>query len=203
MPVHPDPTENAPAFVNTDQALIRAGRDQVADVHHLARRLNLHLRAFGELDRLHRAKLHFISGLQDGERPTRDPVLARGFQVTPELFCITTAFQNISVKADDSLHRSRVLVQEFDTQVPGAMRDKARQVLSRGLGHGVEKSISATHIRSERMLRPDPIPKLNGMLITGASAVGLISAGGEEGTVQTELHVEHRNLLMDHNFEPR
>ena len=83
------------------------------------------------------------------------------------------------------------------------MRDKSRKILGCCLRNGVEEGVPTADVRRQRMLGTYPISKLDVMMITRASAVGLISARGEERTVQTELHVEHRDLLVDHHLEPR
>src|SRR5262249_20816307 len=123
------------------------------------------------------------AGSQDGQWSSGDPILTRCFQVAPELSCITTAFENVSVKVDDTLNRSRVLVQEFDPQVPGAMRGKARKVLGCGLRHGVEEGVPATHIRPQGMLGPDPVAQLDVVAVARPAAVGRVRAGREERTI--------------------
>ena len=41
------------------------------------------------------------------------------------------------------------------------------------------------------------------MNVAGPAAIGRVGSGREERTVNTVLHVEHGDLLMNHDLEPR
>ena len=52
------------------------------------------------------------------------------------------------------------------------------------------------------MLHTDAILEMDAVAVTGPSAVGMIGSLREEGGKDAMLHVKHRHVLMDREFEP-
>ena len=76
------------------------------------------------------------------------------------------------------------------------------EVLGGGLGDGVEQGVPAADVGLERVVHADPVAELDVVEVAGPAAVGLVGPGREEGAEDAMLHVEHRDLLVDHDLQP-
>ena len=94
------------------------------------------------------------------------------------------------------------MLQQLDPVLPKSRLLKFPEVTGTGLGHRIEECIPAADIGAKRMFHPDPVPQMDSMTITGASAVGMILALGEKRGKDAMLHVKHRHVLMNRQFEP-
>ena len=134
------------------------------------------------------------------DEPTHVVVLAHGYgehigryeRIADALVCNGAAVHAVDHVGHGKSEGERVLVQEFDPQVPGSARDHPGQVLGRRLGHGVEQGVPATDVRLERMLDPDPIAELHLMMVARTAAIGRVRPRREERAEDAVLHVEHR-----------
>src|SRR5271157_3088646 len=139
---------------------------------------------------------------KDVQRPSGDTVLIARLEISPQGLRLALARESRFVQADDPLHVRGVIVEELDPQVPGSVSDKAREVLGRGLGDGVEQGIPAADIGFQRVLDANAIAQLDVVMVTGTAAIGLVGSWRKEGTVDAVLHVKHGDLLVDYHLEP-
>jgi len=66
----------------------------------------------------------------------------------------------------------------------------------------VEESVATTHIGSERVLHSHAIAEVNAVFLAGSAAIGVVCAIGHEGGENAVLHVKHRHVMVDRQFDP-
>ena len=81
-------------------------------------------------------------------------------------------------------------VEELGHDFGGALRD------------GVEERVAAADVGGEAVLHADAVAELDLVDVAGAAAVGFVRAGREDGAEHAVLHVKHRHVLVDDDFEP-
>src|SRR5690349_6930422 len=67
----------------------------------------------------------------------------------------------------------------------------------------MEYRVATAHVGFHGMFHADAIAEFEIVTITGTTAVGVIGAGGKKRGEHAVLHVKHRHVLMDRQFEPR
>ncbi len=77
-----------------------------------------------------------------------------------------------------------------------------RHDLGRALRHGVEQRVAAADVGRERMLHADAVAELDVVRVAGPAAVGLVRARRKDRAEDAVLHVKHRHVLVDDDFEP-
>src|SRR5271157_4895049 len=146
--------------------------------------------------------LLLLRGSKHVQRPSGNAVLIACLQISPQCPRLALARESRLIEADDPLHVRGVVVEELDPQVSGSMSNKAREVLGRGLGNGVEQGVPAADIGFQRVLDANAIAQLDVVMVTGTAAIGLVGSWRKEGTVDAVLHVKHGDLLVDYHLEP-
>ncbi len=128
-------------------------------------------------------------------------VAVGGFEVTPEGAGFAAAGEGVGVEGKGGAYGFGGIVEEFDAEVADFALEEAREVFGGGLGDGVVERVAAADIGLERVFHAHAVAELDQVGVAGASAVGFVSAWGEEGAEDAVLHMEHRHVLMDDDFE--
>ncbi len=100
------------------------------------------------------------------------------------------------IGADGGVGFCRRFVEKLDPIVFEAGVEEVLEKAGTCLGPAIEKGVAATDICLETVKLADAIAEVDGMLFTGAAAVSVICAGGEEGANDAMLHVKHGHVLM-------
>ena len=134
--------------------------------------------------------------------PARDAELIEQFQLPPELGAGDFAAQQPAVLAERPRHLLRGFVEEFHAEMPHAQLHHPRDILRAGLGQRVEDRVAAADVRLHRMLRAHAIAQFQVVPVARAAAVPEIRAVRQKRAEHAMLHVKHRHVLVDRDFEP-
>src|SRR5580698_2701528 len=91
------------------------------------------------------------------QRAFRDPQLKMDLEIVPNFFPRDISVRQLSVEPDQMACFRTILTEKFNSEPPQPGRKQRLDVLSAGLCAGVEHRITATHIRFDQMLRPNPV----------------------------------------------
>ena len=95
-----------------------------------------------------------------------------------------------------------VFVEKLDAEMAEARGEELGEEASAGLGAAVEESVAAANIGLQAVELADAVAEVDGVFLARASAVLVGSAGAEEGAEYAVLHVKHRHVLVEGEFEP-
>ncbi len=76
-------------------------------------------------------------------------------------------------------------------------------MLSPGLGRSVEDGVATACVSSKGVPGAYTILQLNGVSVTGAAAIPVVSPLRQEGTEDAVLHVKERHMLVHSHFQSR
>ena len=115
---------------------------------------------------------------------------------------IATAFKEVAVGAEDFSRLPGRFLEEFDAEISESRSLKILEKRSAGLRCGLEESVPATDIGAERMLDAHTVAEMNAVLFAGPAAVRMVGAIRHESREDAVLHVKHRHVMVQHQFEP-
>lgn len=97
----------------------------------------------------------------------------------------------------------RRLFQEFDAVAAYAQVQEVGNVLGSGLLNGVVDRVAAAFVHADRVGHADAVAQGDAVLLARAAAVRVIRSFAKEGTINAVFGMEHRQMLMNYDFEQR
>ena len=131
-----------------------------------------------------------------------DAELVEEFEFAPELGAGDFAAEELAVFGDGAGDFFGSFGEEFDAEVAHAEGEQTLHELGAGLGLGIEDGVAAAGIGLERVFGADAVAEFYFMFVTGAAAIPVIFALGQEGAKDAVLHVKHGHVLVDSDLEP-
>ena len=110
--------------------------------------------------------------------------------------------EGVGVEADGPGHGLGGIVEELDPEVPGPRASSRGRYSAAVWGTALNRVFRQPTSALSGWSMPDPVAELDVVVVAGAAAVGLVGPGREEGAEDAMLHVEHRDLLVDHHLQP-
>ena len=111
------------------------------------------------------------------------------------------AQKRIGVKPDPMLRRRSILIQQLEADLTDADLKKCRQTLHTGLCRAVEQGVATAEISPQWMLNTAAIPERDGVLLTRATAIGVVMTIREKGAEHAVVHVKQGHVLMEGHLD--
>ena len=95
-----------------------------------------------------------------------------------------------------------VFFEEFDAVAAEAGGMELGVKVGSGLGLVIEEGVAAAHVSFQGVVDAHAVAQGDAVFFAGATAVGEVGAGGEEGGEGAVLHVKHGHVLVEGDLEP-
>ena len=131
-----------------------------------------------------------------------DSELVEQLQLAPQLRTGDFTSEQLAILPNRLFHLRGRFVKEFDSEMAHAQGKHSRNIIRAGLRQRVEDGVAASDIRLDRVLHAHAVAQFQIVAIARAAAVRVVRAGREKGAEDAILHVKHRNMLVNGDFEP-
>ncbi len=125
-----------------------------------------------------------------------------GAEVAPEVLAGALVGEELLVGGEDFGGLGGVFFEEFDAVAAEAGGVELGVEVGSGLGLVIEEGVAAADVGFEGVVNAHAVAQGDAVFFTGATAVGEVGAGGEEGGEGTVLHVKHGHVLVQGDLEP-
>jgi hypothetical protein len=111
------------------------------------------------------------------------------------------ALQRLAIQPDAAHAGLSALLQQLQPEVAQPRRQQIGQSLHTTLGSAIEQGVATPQVGPQRMVDTTAIAQAHHMVLTGATAIGVVVPLREKGTEQAMLHVKQGHVLMQGHLQ--
>ena len=101
------------------------------------------------------------------------------------------------------MNLGRRCVENLDTKVANTGSEQLRNDFGGTLRHRIEQRVAAADVGRQWVFHANPVSQFDNMIVARTTAVVFVGPGREYRTEDAVLHVEHRHVLVNDDFQPR